>query len=64
LTEVQSPLGEMLGGGLIGKLTAKLLIEKVVFDPETGACRIHYQIGIENRNKLASPTGFEPVSPP
>jgi hypothetical protein len=33
----------------------KLLIEKVFYDPETSACRIHYQIGIENRNRVASP---------
>jgi hypothetical protein len=31
------------------------LAEKVVLDPVGLSCRIHYRIGIEGRNKLASP---------
>jgi hypothetical protein len=34
------------------------LAEKVVLDPVGLSCRIHYRIGIEGRNKLASPRGF------
>ena len=40
------------------------LAEKVVLDPVGLSCRIHYRIGIEGRNKLASPRGFEPRLPP
>ncbi len=40
------------------------LAERIELHPETLECRIHYRIGIENRNKMASPRGFEPLSPP
>jgi hypothetical protein len=35
------------------------LAEKVVLDPATLECQIHYRIGIDGRNELASPRGFE-----
>ncbi len=38
------------------------LLERVEFDPETRSCDVHYRVGV--RDKVASPTGFEPVSPP
>ena len=38
------------------------VLDRVVLDPDTRQCDIHYRIG--TRDKLASPTGFEPVSPP
>ena len=44
---------------LLGTLT-----EKILLDPDSLECRIHYRIGIENRNKMASPRGVEPLSPP
>jgi len=34
------------------------LAEKIVLDPITLQCQIHYRIGIEGRNKLASPRGL------
>ena len=37
-------------------------IMTVELDPETRECDVHYRIGV--RGKVASPTGFEPVSPP
>ena len=40
------------------------LAEKVVLDPTSLECQIHYRIGIQGRNRLASPRGFEPRLPP
>ena len=40
------------------------LTEKIVLDPLTLQCQIHYRIGIEGRNKLASPRGCQPRLPP
>ena len=40
------------------------LTEKIVLDATTLECQIHYRIGIEGRNRLASPRGFEPRLPP
>jgi len=34
------------------------LAERIELHPETLECRIHYRIGIENRNEMASPRGF------
>lgn len=39
-------------------------IEQVVLDPKTLDCRIHYRITVADTVEMASPTGFEPVSPP
>src|SRR5689334_8279767 len=33
------------------------LAKKIVLDPANLECQIHYRIGIEGRNKLASPRG-------
>ncbi len=33
--------------------------EKILLDPDSLECRIHYKIGIENRNKVASPRGLD-----
>ncbi len=40
-----------------------MLTEKVLLDPESLEGDIHYRIGIENRNKMASPRGVEPLLP-
>ena len=40
------------------------LAEKIILDPANLECQIHYRIGIEGRNKVASPRGFEPRLPP
>ena len=40
------------------------LAEKIVLDPTNLDCQIHYRIGIDDRNKLASPRGFELRLPP
>jgi len=40
------------------------LAKKIVLDPANLECQIHNRIGIEGRNKLASPRGFEPRLPP
>lgn len=34
------------------------LAERIELHPETLKCRLHYRIGIENRNKMASPRGL------
>ena len=40
------------------------LVERVTLDPGSHECQIHYRIGLDMRNKVASPTGFEPVLRP
>ena len=50
----REPLKEALTG----------LIDKVTLDPTTLDCQIHYQIGVGRGNKMASPRGVEPLSPP
>ncbi len=40
-----------------------ILTEKILLDPDSLECRIHYRIGIKNRNKMASPRGVEPLLP-
>jgi hypothetical protein len=40
------------------------LADKVVLDPANLECRIHYRIGIEGRNRVASPRGFASNCPP
>jgi hypothetical protein len=40
------------------------MVEKIVLDPESLDCKIYYRIPVEDRNKVASPRGFEPLSPP
>ena len=40
------------------------LVHRVVLDPKTRDIRVEYRIDLAGREKLASPTGFEPVSPP
>ena len=40
------------------------LCEKILLDPKTLECQIHYSIRADNRISMASPTGFEPVLPP
>lgn len=40
------------------------LAEKIVLDPASLECEIQYRIGIQGRNKLASPRGFAPRLPP
>ena len=39
-------------------------IEKIVPDPESLDCKIHVRIPVKDRNKVASPRGFEPLLPP
>ena len=71
ITEAQ--VGKLLAGvadGLSEHLPAALkdilgcLVEHVELNAESHQCTIHYRIGLEGRYRLASPTGFEPVSPP
>ena len=40
------------------------LVESIRLDPESLECMIHYRIPVEDRNKMASPRGVEPLSPP
>mgnify|MGYP006286655427 CR=1 FL=1 len=40
------------------------LIERIELDPATWERVVRYRVGLAERNRLASPTGFEPVSPP
>ena len=40
------------------------LAEKIVLGARSLECHIHYRIGIEGRDKLESPRGFEPRLPP
>jgi hypothetical protein len=42
------------------------LTERIVLDPHSLDCQIHYRIGIEGRNKVASPRGnlFEKIRLP
>jgi DNA invertase Pin-like site-specific DNA recombinase len=35
------------------------LMEKIELDPVTLECQLYYRIGIENRNRVASPRGFD-----
>ncbi len=43
--------------------TVERLVEKVVLDPQTLECRIHYRMGQDGLN-VASPRGVEPLLPP
>jgi site-specific DNA recombinase len=40
------------------------LVERITLDPASHECQINYRIGLDLRNKMASPRGFEPLSPP
>ena len=40
------------------------VIGQVTLDPTTHECQINYHIGINLGDKVASPRGFEPLSPP
>ncbi|MBK9132469.1 MAG: recombinase family protein [Gammaproteobacteria bacterium] len=40
------------------------LIGQITLNPTTHECQIDYRIGIDLRNKVASPRGFEPLLPP
>lgn len=40
------------------------LLDQVELDPDTLACRLHYRIGVESWDKVASPRRFELLSPP
>ncbi len=40
------------------------LVERITLDPASHECQINYRIGLDLRNKVASPRGFEPLSPP
>ena len=43
----------------------KTLVERISLDPDTLRCDIKYQIDLSTeRDKLASPRGFEPLLPP
>ena len=39
----------------------RTIVERIELDPVTLECRIHYRIGIESRNSLASPRGSGPI---
>ncbi len=39
------------------------LIEQVTLDPVSHECQVNYRIGMDLRNKVASPRGFEPLLP-
>ena len=40
------------------------VVDRMELDPSDWTCQIRYRIGIEGRNKVASPTGVEPVLQP
>ncbi len=40
------------------------LCERILLDPDTLDCEIHYRIRIDDRISMASPRGFEPLLPP
>ncbi len=40
------------------------LIEQITLDPRSHECQINYRIGVDLRNKVASPRGVEPLLPP
>lgn len=40
------------------------LVERITLDPASHECQINYRIGVDLRNKVASPRGFEPLLPP
>ena len=46
------------------KESIRPLVEHIVLDPETLDCCIHYRFAVDNRLCMASPRGFEPLSPP
>jgi site-specific DNA recombinase len=74
LAEITEPMVKQLLRGVVEEIQAMdreglkdmlaSLADKVVLDPANLACRIHYRIGIEGRNRVASPRGFEPRLPP
>lgn len=39
-------------------------IERIVLDPQSLECRVHYRIPLERTLSMASPRGFEPMLPP
>ena len=40
------------------------LIGQMTLDPASLECQIDYRIAVDLRNKMASPRGVEPLSPP
>ena len=46
------------------KGVVRTLVERVTLNPETLECRVHYCIAVTDRLCMASPRGFEPLSPP
>ena len=46
------------------KETIRPLVDKIVLDPETLDCCIHYRFAVDDRLCMASPRGFEPLLPP
>lgn len=46
------------------KQLIRSLVDKIILDPVDLECRIHYRIAVENRLRMASPRGVEPLSPP
>jgi len=73
LSEVTEPAVKQLLRGVVEEMRSMqpealkdmlaALTEKIVIDATTLECQIHYRIGIEGRNRLASPRGFEPRLP-
>ena len=55
-------IGEAERPRLKGVLQAA--VEQITLDPANLHCRIHYRIAAGRTLEMASPTGFEPVSPP
>jgi DNA invertase Pin-like site-specific DNA recombinase len=74
LAEVTEPQVKHMLAGVVEEMQAMrrealkdflaCLTERIVLDPVSLDCQIHYRIGIEGRNKLASPRGCEPRLPP
>ena len=42
----------------------RAIVERIVLDPSTLECQIHYRFSAANRLSMASPRGFEPLLPP
>ena len=45
------------------KQVLRTMIDQIILDPVCMEYGIHYKIGVDSRNKMASPRGVEPLLP-